>query len=117
MIEIIDRTEHSILEISIIGTLTKVDFEQIDDFFADELMTDAKLNVLLLMDDWDGIKPSGLVEDMKLAKYVKNVKKAALVSDSEFLNIDAQVENLFPEIQVKYFPSTKRLDAENWLTM
>ena len=116
MIEIINRTEHSLLEISVKGTLTKSDFEQIGNFFADELTDDAKVNILLLMDDWDGITPSGLVEDFKLVTYVKNIEKAAIVADSEFLNIDAKVENLYPGLQVKYFTTAERLEAENWLT-
>ena len=115
MIEIIDRTDDSLLEISAIGTLTKTDVEEIGDFFENKLKDDAKVNMLLLMDDWDGLTPSGLLEDFKLAKYVKNMNKVAIVADSEFLKADSKVENLFPGVQVKYFSANDRLQAEQWL--
>lgn len=116
MIEIINRTEHSLVEVSVIGTLTKEDFEQLGSFFEDTLTKDSYRNVLLLLDKWDGITPAGIVEDFTLLQYVKNISKAAIIADSELLYVDAEVENLYPGLQVKYFTNAERQEAESWLT-
>lgn len=67
------------------------------------------------MNEWDGFTPAGILEEIELRKFLKNVKKAAFVANSEFLKIDSKVVNLYPGIEINYFMVNERPTAEQWL--
>lgn len=115
MIDITNNRAETIVQIKVTDKLIKTDFKQIAYFFECEIGKEEQVNLLLLMDDWEGLTPGGILEEIKLAEFLKDVKKAAFVAESEFLKIDSIIVNLYPGIEIKYFKADERPAAEAWL--
>lgn len=114
MIEIANIENSPIVEFRVNGKLTKADVQAIDDFFETKVSDDKSVNMLLLMENWEGLTFKGLLEDFKLIKHVDKMNKIAIVGDSKFLKEDAKLEDLYPGISIVYFETDKET-AKKWL--
>ncbi|UOQ87237.1 STAS/SEC14 domain-containing protein [Gracilibacillus salinarum] len=115
MIEIANIENSSIVEISASGKLTKEDIQQVDDFFDNKVSDLEKVNVLLLLENWEGLTFKALIEDFKMIKHWKSFNKTAFVADSKYLKEDSKLESLFPSTKIEYFNLDQKEMAKMWL--
>lgn len=115
MIDIKTMDQSPIIEITLYGKIVREDIEKVKDVFEQKITEQEPINILLHAESLDSITFDGLWEDLKMAKYLRSMAKAAIVSDKEWLKADAQLENLFPNVKVEHFAPNKQHTALAWL--
>ncbi|MUV36847.1 hypothetical protein JNUCC1_00651 [Lentibacillus sp. JNUCC-1] len=115
MIEIANIENSPIVEMTVSDKLTQGDMKEFDDFFENKVSDLERVNLLLLMDHWEGLTMKGLMENIKMAKHVKHINKAAIVADSKFLKTDSKIEDLLPNTRIDYFKTDEKDAAKKWL--
>lgn len=115
MISITNIENSSIVEVSVNDKLTEDDMKQFDNFFKNNVSDLEKVNLLLLMDNWEGVTMKGLMENIKMAKHIKSINKAAIVGDSKFLQTDSKIEGMLPGTRVDYFKTDEIEAGKKWL--
>lgn len=115
MIKIANIENSNIVEVSVNDKLTEDDMKQFDEFFENKVSDLEKVNLLLLMDNWEGMTMKGLMENIKMTKHIKSINKAAIVGDSKFLQTSSKLEDLLPNTRVDYFKTDEKEAAQKWL--
>lgn len=115
MIDIKSINQNPFIEITFNGKMTKEDVEKARGIFEQKITEQEPINLLLHAENLEGVTLNGLWEDTKMAKYLRSVGKVAIISDKEWLKVDAKLENLFPGVEVEYFTTDKQNAALTWL--
>lgn len=62
MIDITNNHADAIVQIKVTQKLTQMDFNRVGKFFEREIGTEEHVNLLLLMDQWEGLTPDGILQ-------------------------------------------------------
>lgn len=107
--------KHNVIEATVRGEVTETDMEKITTLYKEKVTKEEPINLLLVMEDMDSITIKGILKDMEMAKYLKSLKKVAIVGDKTWLEVDAKIENLMPGVEIEQFDLNKKEKALNWL--
>lgn len=105
---------HNIIQVIVRGKITETDMQEITTMYKEKVTKEEPINLLLVMEDMEGITMKGLLKDMELAKYLTSLKKVAIVGDKTWLEVDAKVENLMPGVEIKQFDLNEKEKALDW---
>lgn len=115
MIEIANIESSPIVELRVDGKLTKDDIQEIDAFFESKVSEHDPVNILLQLENWDGLTLKGFIEDFKLMTHLKRKNKIAVVADTKLFKADARMEDMLPGINVQHFEPNEMTSAKRWL--
>ncbi|GAB4074687.1 hypothetical protein GCM10028778_21900 [Barrientosiimonas marina] len=115
MINVTTQTNSPIIEMAINGNVDKSDIEAFEETFKQKMTEQEPVNLLITVENMEGVTLKGLVEDLKMIRYIRSMKKAAVVTDTTWLKADAKLENLFPGVEVNYFTPDHAETAREWL--
>lgn len=111
----VKNIKHNVIEVTVRGEITETDMEKITTLYKEKVTKEEPINLLLVMEDLEGITIKGILKDMEMAKYLKSLKKVALLGDKTWLEVDAKVENLMPGVNIKQFDLNEKEKALNWV--
>lgn len=107
--------KHNVIEVTVRGKINETEMEKITTLYKKKVTKEEPINLLLVMEDMEGITLKGILKDMEMANYLKSMKKAAIIGDKTWLKVDAKVENLMPGVKIKHFDLNDKNIALNWL--
>ncbi|CDQ40575.1 MULTISPECIES: SpoIIAA family protein [Virgibacillus] len=115
MIKMTPAEFENAIEIEIQGKVTEEDIHNFEEFFLLKRQHHDKVNILMVYNDWEGISLKGLLEDLKLMKYTRDINKIAVVSDKKWIEKGAKLEGLIPSISMEHFLPENKAQANRWL--
>lgn len=111
----VKNIKHNVIEANVRGEITETDMEKITTLYKEKVTKEEPINLLLVMEDLDGITIKSVLKDMEMAKYLKSLNKVALIGDKTWLKVDAKIENLMPGVIIKQFDLNEKENALNWV--
>lgn len=107
----LDESTDNVLGYEVRGRITKEEFETFEKDFEAEISTHGKVRILLYLPEIPAIEPGALWEDLKLARYLRDIEKYAVVSDSDFAEWGAKVNDAV----VRSFDTSQYDEAWRWV--
>lgn len=106
-----------ILGIEMSGKITKEEYQKLDETIEEFKEGVENLRLLLVIKKFEWESFDAFWKELKMdLKYLKDVKKVALVSDTEWVGKTAEtVKALTPNIQVDTFEMSEEENAVKWL--
>lgn len=117
MVTMNHQTGSNLIELVVDGKVEQDDYKPIIE--AAESITERheKVRFLITVRDLGGVEPGALWEDLKYdAQHLKDVDKAAIVSDKAWYAKLAKVTEAFTDAEFKHFAPGERAAAEAWLS-
>jgi len=106
----------STLKVDIHGKVTEEDINKFEEVFLRKKEETGNVDMLLNIEEWEGMTFKGIMEDLKMTKHVRNFNKIAVVSDKKWVEFGAEVENLMPGVNVEHFKKEEKSKAMEWLS-
>ncbi len=98
------------------GVLAKSDYAKVMPQLEEQLAVHDKVRVMVVLDDFSGWTPSGLLEELKLdVSHRKDFEKVAVVGDKSLEELGTKITRPFFSGEVHYFDKQERDEAEEWL--
>lgn len=106
-----------ILGIEMSGKITKEEYQDLDKVIEDFRKGVDNLRILLIVKEFKWESFEAFWKELKMdLKYLKDVRKVALVSDTTWVEKTAEtVKALTPDIQVDTFEMSEKGNAIKWL--
>ncbi|MCB0190892.1 MAG: STAS/SEC14 domain-containing protein [Anaerolineae bacterium] len=105
-----------IIGIKIDSTLTKEDYQKLIPLLEERVDKLNKLKVLIQFEEFDGIEPGALLEELKFdANHRDDFEKVAIVGHERWQEWATKLSKLFFEGEVKYFGAGEVPLAWRWL--
>src|SRR5699024_325499 len=114
MLEVKDY-QHNIIEAIAHDKVTKTDMEKLTKLYEEKTKKEEPINILLTLEDVDGIKIDKIIKDIQMASFLKSIEKVALNRNKTWLKVDAKIESIVPSIKLKQFDLNEKNQAINWL--
>ncbi|TMN21697.1 SpoIIAA family protein [Lentibacillus cibarius] len=115
MINVTTQKNSSIIEIVINGKFDETDINTFEEAIRQKITEQEPVNLLITAKNMEGVTLRGIVESLKMFRYLKSIKKAAVITDQTWVKIDAKLENLLPGIKIDYFTPDHAKAACEWL--
>ncbi len=119
MIEIMEKSEGSLLAVRFSGTLTAEDYTDVWIPACKEVIADrGKVRVLMYMDEtFDGWEAAVVWEDTKFGlKNLSHFEKIAVVGGSEWMGkLSEMFGSIIPGLAVKAFATGELEEAHSWI--
>ncbi|WP_077297550.1 STAS/SEC14 domain-containing protein [Virgibacillus pantothenticus] len=115
MIKITPAPFDNALEIEIQGKVEKEDLHHFEEFFMMKRQEHSKVNILLSIENMEGVSLKGALEDLKMTQHLKDIHKMAVVSDKKWVEMGVKLEGLLPETELKHFAPEDKSQAQRWL--
>ncbi|KGP73758.1 STAS/SEC14 domain-containing protein [Pontibacillus yanchengensis] len=97
------------------GKITEEDLKSFEEFYQMHKPDQGKVNFLIVLNDMEGFTFKGLMEDLKLAKHMKEFNKFAIVSDEKWVEASTELEDLLPGVDVEHFSHNEEEKAKEYL--
>src|SRR5699024_11905199 len=114
MLEVKDY-QHNIIEAIAHDKVTKTDMEKLTKLYEEKTKKEEQINLLLTLEDVDGITIEGLIKDIKMASFLKSIEKVDLIGNKTWLKVDAKIESIEPSIKLRQFDLNEKNQDINWL--
>lgn len=115
MIKILDRTKENVIGLEIEGKISHDEANKIKPMFMDTIVKHEKINLLLVLKDFQYSSIDGLLDDIQFIKdSMKNIERISIVGDSPIQELLTKATSLFIKGQ-KYFSTNEIEDAWNWV--
>jgi hypothetical protein len=101
--------------------ISKEEMEKSFEVILNKMESRSKVNLYMEVEGWEGLDMDAFIEDIRLSfgnlgKFLKNVEKIALVTDSKFIQESASIGyKLIPSIELKTFSLEEKDTANTWL--
>lgn len=115
MINITPAPFDNALEIEIQGKLEKEDLHHFEEFFMLKKQEHRKVNILLSIENMEEMTIKGILEDLKMTQYLKDIHKMAIVSDKKWIELGVKFDGLLPETELEHFSPEDKSQAQRWL--
>ena len=115
-IELTEKDEGRILEVSLTGKLVKEDYNTIVPAVDRALEQHGKIRMLILMHDFHGWTVSAMWEDTKFgARHFRDIERLAMVGETEWQHGMAIFCKPFTTATVRYFERDEIEAARAWV--
>ena len=115
-LELEHDTNAKVLIVTIGGKLEAKDYEELTPFVEDLIDQHGRLNILLVLHDFHGWTAGALWEDVKFdAKHFRDIRKLAIVGETQWEKGMATFCKPFTTATVKYFPREEMAAAQQWI--
>ncbi|ANU26680.1 STAS/SEC14 domain-containing protein [Planococcus versutus] len=116
MLSFVPSKDEETIAIEFEGTATHEDAMKIDRIIQEKFADKGKFNIYAIINNVEGPAFSGLEESMQVnMKAWHQFHKFAVISANSLPEQSAEVENLLPKLQVKYFNLDEMNDAWDWI--
>lgn len=106
----------STIQVDVHGKVTEDDINKFEEVFLRKKEEKGNVDVLLVIEEWEGMTFKGIMEDLKMSKHVRDFNKMAVVSDKKWVKFSTEVENLMPGVNVEHFNKDEKSKAMEWLS-
>lgn len=117
MISVHPTTVNKLLEIKIQGDLTEEDIGEFSALLILKTNAEDKVDFLIDFDEWKGTSCREFITCFKLEDHSEELNKLALVANSNWIKIDADLDNLLPHVELMQFQPDEKHIAEAWLSV
>jgi len=105
-----------ILEVRVVGKLTKEAYKEFVPAVDAQIKKYGKLRILFVMQDFHGWTAGALWEDLKFdLKHWKDIERLAIVGDKKWEKGMAAFCKPFTKAEIRYFDQTQLEQAREWL--
>lgn len=109
------RDEHTIA-IEFTGKPVKEDADKLENEIEGRFGDNSKFNIFIIANDVDMPTLKGMAERLKIqSKYMKQIEKAVLVSEGEWVEAAESIHKLIPGMETKHFPPSQINEAWDWI--
>ncbi len=116
MVEPIDLPNDRVVAYRFSGQLTADEIKSVADLLDKKTDHPEILRFYAEYTQTDGITPKAIWEDLKFdLSHLTDFDKVAFVMDSDVLGLSAQLANLIPGLNVKYFKPDEKEQARQWV--
>lgn len=105
-----------VIGVKIDSKLTKEDYQRLIPLIETRLDKVGKLKLFMQFEEFDGIEPGALLEEMKFdAKHRHDFEKIAIVGHKRWHQWAAKLSEIFFDAEIKYFGADEVQPAWRWL--
>ncbi|GAA0441782.1 hypothetical protein GCM10008983_18600 [Lentibacillus halophilus] len=115
MINVTSQKGSPIIEMVMKDKISKTDIETFEETLKQKITEQEPVHLLITFENLEGVTLKGLVEDLKMIKYLRSIKNVAVITDQTWIKADAKLENLIPGIKVDFFTPDNTEAAREWL--
>jgi SpoIIAA-like len=107
--------EGHLLNIHLIGKLTKADYQDFVPRMDEAFGRYPKVRMLVEMEDFEGWEPGAAWEDLKMGvRHFNHIERVAMVGDKKWEEWMATLCKPFTTAKVRYFPRQQSMEAHDW---
>ncbi len=115
MIRKLDESAGNVLGYEVRKEVTEEEFVSFSREFEAAIAQHGKIRLLIYMPELPKTEPGALVEDLKLTRYLNNIERYALVSDSALMEWVSKLGNALPGVEIKQFDTSRYEEAWYWV--
>ncbi len=116
MLEYREIPDTNIVEFTIDGAISAVEFDEVIARFEASIARHGKIRVLEHVRSLGGVPASKWWQDVKFGfKHMRDITRAAVVAEAKWIEIFANLVNPFLAGEVRYFKSAEIDKARAWL--
>lgn len=116
MLKILDITNKDLIAISINGKVEKSDYDKIIPLCDKAIKDFGRIRLYIQIDNIEGIESQAFGEDIKAyIKHFSDISKTAIVGESDWHKLLANVASPFISGEVKFFPQEAIVEAKEWI--
>ena len=116
MLEYREIPDTNIVEFTIDGAISAAEFDDVIARFEASIARHGKIRVLEHVRSLGGVPPSKWCQDVKFGfKHMRDITRAAVVAETKWIEIFANLVNPFLAAEVRYFKSAEIDRARAWL--
>lgn len=116
MVQVLSNVSDSILYTIVSGKLTVGDYDKFLPIAKEKIAHFGKVKWYFEMKDFEGWEADALWKDIKFdIKHFNDVEKMAIVGEKKLHEIVTQFTKPFTGATVKYFDSTDKEEAKDWI--
>jgi len=116
MIELLDRSEKSVVGVRISGRVTEDDYERILPELERRIAEHGEIGLLCRFDGLAGIEPEAIWRDVRFySRHFQNVRRFSVVQDRPWQGTMARVVGPLTGAEVRVFEVDEEDDAWKWL--
>lgn len=116
MIQFEELKNGTIVEMAMVGRVSREDFRHLIPQFERLVDIHGKLRVLVLMRDFEGWSPGGLLEDTKFSlRHASDVDRIAFVGDKKWEQALAAACKPFTSAEIRFFEPAGEKEAREWI--
>jgi len=109
-------TDGNIIWITVSEKLTKEDYVALIASWEKMIASHGKMRLGFDMENFHGWEPVAAWQDLKFSlTHATQVEKVAMIGEKKWEEWVAKLGSLLSKAQVKYFDSSQRIEAEQWL--
>ncbi len=117
MVEVQERSDDKVVEVTVSGKLTKEDYGHFAPIVEAAIQRSGKLRMLVVMHDFHGWTAGALWEDVKFDwHHFRDIERLALVGERRWEAGMAVFCKPFTTARVKYFDHSALDEARQWIT-
>ena len=121
MVSVIPVHAAGVMAFAISGRLTRADYQGVLlPPIRETIANGEPIRVLTVIDDFQGLEPGGLLEELKAARKVGSAQDSlksyfAVVSDTDWVRRSIALFGWLVPGEIRVFTTEQRADAETWL--
>ena len=117
MVEVQERSDDKVVEVTVSGKLTEEDYGHFAPIVEAAIQRSGKLRMLVVMHDFHGWTAGALWEDVKFDwHHFRDIERLALVGERRWEAGMAVFCKPFTTARVKYFDHSPLDEARQWIT-
>lgn len=117
MIQIVKDNGQETVAIKIDGNLTAADYDEILPVLESRIRKYDKINLYCEVSNVEKVDPEAIWKDLKFdVRHYNHFRKIAMVGSEKWVKWLTKLSKPFTTAEVKFFKSTERDQAWNWLT-
>lgn len=116
MIELLERSEKSVVGVRVSGRVTEGDYERILPELERRIAEHGEIGILCRFDGWSGIEPEAIWRDVRFySRHFQNVRRFAVVQDRPWQGTMARMMGPLTGAETRVFEIDEEDDAWTWL--
>ncbi|MFC0561318.1 STAS/SEC14 domain-containing protein [Halalkalibacter alkalisediminis] len=105
----------TVMEVVVIGKITKKNIEKFEREFKEKKEQHERLNLVLFLTELTGYSMQAIMEDLMFgARHLREFHKIAVFSDKKWMELSTRISEYIPGVQVRHFDFGKREKALEW---
>ncbi|MCM4159288.1 STAS/SEC14 domain-containing protein [Antarcticibacterium flavum] len=116
MLQILEQTEGNLIATRATGNLTEADYDKLLPRLKNIVEKYQKIRWYFEMEGFEGWKPKAFWKDLKFdIHHANDFEKVAMVGDKKWEEWMTDLMKPFTSAEVKYFATTKKIEAVKWI--
>lgn len=115
MIQKLPQSSGNVIGFAVRGDVNEEDYTLFDSEMKSLIAQHGKVNMLISLKDMSGIDLDALDDDLRMSKYLSDVERTAVVSDSRFYDWMTSAGNAIMGVEMRRFEPGQEEQAWAWL--